>query len=455
MRELPIFLKDVKKVGLFGLGKTNLALAKILSERADVEFIIRSDNALDKSAVPQWLKIGGIYCGSGVCRDMREDVLFLSPSVKRSREELARAEASGICITSDAEVFFDTVRSDVYAISGSDGKSTTTELTRRLLSYGYKNVYKSGNCGEAMTPFALAEELGDAHVVELSSFTLEYLTPKTKRAVITGVSENHLDWHDGFEDYIKAKEHIYRRTDGAVIWADGEITRSFLKRYPAFAVLSRKYSDNELKRLGAPLRITAEGGAILVNGEEMIKISALKRKESHNVENMMSAMALAYGAYKKEELFDVARNFGGIEHRAESLGVFRGVEYIDSSVDSTPTRTVTTLIGLARPVILILGGKGKGLSYAPLAPHASKWAKAVILNGENRGEIKDALLSSGEFHPGDGRIYEAEGLEDAILLAKRLAVSKDTVLLSPASTSYDQFKNFEERSNKFKSIISN
>lgn len=454
MGKLPAYLKDVKKIGFFGLGTSNSEIAKIIAKQTNAEIILRSDGKVSQSELPHFLKNAKIYDGERSCEGIDEDVLILSPSVKRSRREIIDAKARGVRLTSDAELFFDTCRSDVFAVSGSDGKSTTTELASRLFASGYGAVHKSGNCGVAMTPFALSEESGDAHVVELSSFMLEYFEPRTRRAVITGISENHLDWHGSFDGYIRAKERIYRRTDGAVVWADGEITRGFLRKYPAYAVLSRKYTDEDLRPFGAEIRICVFGGEILINGEPVLKLSDIRRRESHNIENLMSAMALSYGYYGREELLSVAREFSGIGHRAESVGTFLGVEYIDSSIDSTPARTITTLKGLSRRVILLLGGRGKGLSYKPLAPHALRWASTVILTGENRGEIKRALEEC-ETHATSGtKIYEVEDFDEAVRTARDIARKGDTVLLSPASTSYDRFKNFEERSHQFRKIIS-
>ena len=449
MRGLPAYVKDTRKIGLFGLGLSNIGVAEFLSARGAYEFILRSDGEIKEENLPTSFKGYPRYSGKRALSSLTEELIFLSPSVNRRREDIKALAASGVRLSSDAELFFELVDSPVFAVSGSDGKSTTTRLASLLL--GGLGAVECGNCGRAMS---LALDSGaSAYAVELSSFMLDSLVPHSKRAVITSISENHLDFHGTPDAYVAAKENLYRGTDEPIIWAGRDFSESFIKKYPPFALLSTGLGYKELKMRGGELILTLEDGAILKNGERLIEISRLKRREKHNIENLMSAAALADGFYERERLFSVAESFGGIAHRAELVCVKDGVEYIDSSVDSSPARTATTLRGLAKRVILILGGRGKGLSYAPLVSCVGEYARAVILSGENAPEIKAALLSDDTLEKKGIPLYEMASLADAIRLAKEISTPSDTVLLSPASTSYDKFKNFEERAEYFKSLI--
>ena len=450
LKSLPSYVRNSRKIGLFGLGLSNTGVAEFLSVLGDYEFILRSDRAFDEGNLPKLLKGAVSHVGADAFACAEEDILFLSPSANRKREDIKRFAEGGVKLSSDAELFFELNDKPIFAVSGSDGKSTTTRITSLLLC-GTLFTEECGNCGRSMTQSLSSG--ADAYVTELSSFMLDAFIPKSKRAVITSISENHLDFHGSLDAYFSAKENLYKGTGEPVIWADKDFSEDFIKKYPPFALLSASRGHKELSRLGAELILTFENGRILRNGVPIIELSKFKRQERHNIENFMSAMALSDGYYGSEHLLAVARSFGGIAHRAELIAIKNGVEYIDSSVDSSPTRTATTLNGLKKRVILILGGRGKGLSYEPLIKPVCEYAKAVILTGENAEQIKKALLSCDAFSKGTIPIYECENLASAIDEAKELSRPSDTVLLSPASTSYDEFKNFEERANFFKKRI--
>ncbi len=451
MKNLPLFLKDVKKIGLFGLGKSNIGVAEFLSENTNAEFIIRSDKKINTALLPSGIKIAAVLTGERALAMPTEQALFLSPSAKRER--FSHFTSKGCKLTSDAELFFDLAEAPIFAVSGSDGKSTTTELAARLLKTSFPEVLKSGNCGDAMTPFAELERENAAHIVELSSFMLEYMIPKTRRAVITNISENHLDFHGSFEKYIAAKENLLKGTDEPIIWADCPISSELSKKYPPYALLSAKSGCNELSGIDSELKITLENGKININGLPVLPVCEIRRREEHNIKNLMSAIALTYGYFSDDAPRLISDGFEGIAHRCESIGIKDGVEYIDSSIDSTPIRCAATLTGLRRRVILILGGRGKGLSYAPLAAPVAKWAGAVIICGENAAEIESALIGDDGFAKSNIPIYRVGSFDTAILTAKSLAKRGDTVLLSPASTSYDRFENFEKKSARFKELI--
>ncbi len=441
-------LANCKSVGLLGLGVSNLGVLEFLKGFPDKNIIIRTERKEDKAQIPNAVKT---FIGENALADIREDILFLSPSARRGREEIKRAVKNGVIISSDAEAFFDLVNGSVFAVTGSDGKSTTCELSYRLLLSDSSNTYKSGNCGSSMLSALNFDGLNVNHIVELSSFMLEYMKPKLFRSVITNITENHLDWHGSYENYIRSKENILENSEECALWYDDEICISLAKRHKPSTLISEKHTAKELSAI-CDYAITLEGGRICECGTPILSIDKIKRKEPYNIKNFMSAAALCHGHYNRDALTELAQSFDGIEHRCKSLGLYAGIEYIDSSIDSTPERTRQTIAGLGKRVVLILGGRGKGLSYLPLIQPIKKYCEAVVICGENTREIKSALEGDKDVE-NSVPIYEKSTLEEATMLAGQLAVKCKRVLLSPASTSYNEFKNFEERGKTFQKYI--
>lgn len=202
-----------KKIGFFGLGKSNLDLLQTLPlERCEI--ILRSEGKIDRGTLPRKLLLPKILDGERAFLDIREDVLFLSPSVRRDRRELSDAVARGVVFSSDAELFFENARAPIYAVTGSDGKSTTATLAEKLLLKN-RNALLVGNIGQPM--FSSLSRNADCYVAELSSFMLSYITPKVRRAAITNITPNHLDWHSSFEEYKSVKLGIFREAEEKIL----------------------------------------------------------------------------------------------------------------------------------------------------------------------------------------------------------------------------------------------
>ncbi len=431
-------LKGGCRVGFFGLGSSNAALLDCLPlEKCRIT--IRCDRAIDLSKIPTGLRVERILSGKESCLDIDEDIIFFSPSVRRDRAELVRARERGVIFSSDAELFFEENKAPAIAVTGSDGKSTTATLIDLLLTAGGKKSTLIGNIGEAMT-----QNLGngsDFFVCELSSFMLTYLTPKVKAACITNITPNHLDWHKDYKEYRETKLSIAKNAERLIISDENTDIIG------AYGIISAERSLKELKSLyKAELYMTIEDGYICRSGERLIEISGVERKERHNLKNLMMAIAMTDGLVGQTEICEVARNFGGLRHRCEVVLSRGGVDYIDSSIDSTPARTAQTLLSLDRSVVIILGGRGKGLEYRELIPTLKKYAKKIVITGENAEEIYSAV--KGEL--------DAEmicGFEEAVIYGRECAESVGALLLSPASTSYDRFKNYAERGEVFKQIL--
>ena len=442
--------KAIGSVGLVGLGKSNLGvLSYLFRHHGGLEFTLRSSVPTEEND-PIFKRR---FFASEAFKDITEDILFLSPSVRRDIPELMRAENAGVILSSDAELFFDRATSDVYAVSGSDGKSTTTYLTSRLLGGAYKSVFPCGNIGEAMTPH-LDDREGSAQVTELSSFQLSYMKPKTKRAVITNITKNHLNWHKSFEEYIDAKRNILFRTDERIINFDCPVTRTLSRNFDIFAVFSKTMREEELKKkISAELYLTVSDGIIVASGEPLLDTKKIRVGGEYNILNFMAAISMSYGKCEKSDILGLAEEFGGLPHRCELICESDGVRYYDSSIDSSPKRCAATLSSFDKRVTVILGGRSKGLDFSELLPTLSDKAKRIVLTGECAEEIKEILDRDGCFSALGIPYDKISDFKDAVSFAARTAEPGDSVLLSPAATSYDSFKSFEERGEFFARII--
>ncbi len=442
--------KQIRSVGFFGLGKSNIALFNYLSENyGALSFTLRSDNE-----IPRPNGFGRVFFGSAARENITEELLFLSPSVRRDAPEFTAPCERGVIFSSDVEFFFENKKIPVFAVTGSDGKSTTAALAALMLSSDSGDFPASANIGLPMTSLLSREGLAGT-VAELSSFQLMDFRQKTERALITNLSENHLDWHTSLSEYENAKENLIRFAQKRIFNLDCPYNLRLSEKYPAYAVFSRKMSYGEMRR-----RITAnhyfylEDGYISESGSRLFEREKIKISGEHNLSNFLGAMALASELVTTEKMLWAAEKFEGLAHRTRLVGIYGGIAFYDSSIDSTPTRTATTLKSLSRPTVLILGGRGKKLSYEPLFPLPES-VKTVVLTGENRGELLDAFVRYGERAKECPNIFSEERFSDAVLLALKQASEGDAVLLSPASTSFDSFSDYKERGDTFSGIIKN
>ena len=361
-----------------------------------------------------------------------------------------RMSEAGTRLCSDAELFFALCDKPILAVSGSDGKSTTVTMTEAMLK---KSGVRALACGNLGVPFISALDGDyDCLVTEISSFTLEYLAPRSTRALITNVTENHLDWHGSFDAYIAAKENLIKNTEQAILSPDTEAAKALIEKHRPRGIFSGRYGFTELlRRYPFAERIyTSEGGYLSINGEAVIPVQNLAKKEAHNLKNALSAIALTDGLFNTGGGIEALSDFSAPSHRSEIVAVAGGVRYVDSSIDSSPARTSVTLSAMPRNTHIILGGRGKGLSYAPLIPPLLHTSGAIIICGENREEIAATVGGVTALRE---RMMLCDTLFSAVMAAVRIAGRGDTVLLSPASTSFDAFSNFEERGNKFKEYV--
>ncbi len=449
MKERFIFRgKEIKSVGFFGFGTSNRALYEHIGKRySGVEFILRLDGDIAYQE-----GFSKCFTSADSRREINEDILFLSPSVRRDCPEFAAAEARGTILCSDVEFFFEMKKIPVFSVTGSDGKSTTVTLASLMLTDTLGSFPASANIGEAMISLIDRRDVLGT-VAELSSFQLMGFAPKSERALITNITENHLDWHKSFYEYISAKENVLKRAEKRIFNLDSHISSHFLKKYPAFALYSARLTYKEMKDgFIAENYFSVEDGFVLASGERLFPTEDILLKGEYNLYNALAAVALTWEIASKRSVLKTLRSFSGLSHRRALIGTFDGISFYDSSADSTPTRCAKTLSAMSEPTVLLLGGRGKRLSYSPLFP-LPRTVKAIVITGENRDELRRALFTERDILYGKIPVFCAEDFEDAVIRAIECACSGDAVLLSPAATSFDCFKNYKHRANTFCEIV--
>ncbi len=430
-------MKDVKKIGFLGFGRSNRALFDYISSEFSIDTVIRDERkTIDCNISGARLLLGE------KCFDFAgEDIIFLSPSVRRDRACVARLAELGAVFSSDAELFFSQGLKNVLAVTGSDGKSTTSALAGAMLAGSNMKTFVAGNFGLPMTP--LSENKDAYFVTELSSFMLSYIKPHSRRALITNITPNHLNWHSSLEEYALAKENILINAKERVLSYDCPYSRELIKKLDTYAVFSVKTPFNELKRaVNANTYCTFESGVLLKNGKSVIEREKFPPLGIHNVKNALAAICLTDGICDADAAKGALSEFRGLDHRCKNIYSACGIDFYDSSIDSSPERTRATLEVFDKPVTLILGGRDKGLDYEPLRDAVANHAGAVILCGENAKRLGKFLENSRVPCP---LVYVSD-YREAVLRAFDFGLD---VLLSPASTSYDRFLNFEERGKAF------
>jgi UDP-N-acetylmuramoylalanine--D-glutamate ligase len=396
--------------------------------------------------------------GENYLEGLCEDVLLKSPGIRPDVPEISAAVKNGSVLTSEMEIFLAFCPCKVYAITGSDGKTTTTTLVSEILKKERElagksgRVYLGGNIGTPLLPFIREMTADDAAVVELSSFQLFAMEAEIDTAIVTNVTPNHLNWHIDMQEYIDSKAKIFaRQSAGArlVLNAENDVTRGFLAgREERTTMFSSKGSS------GYEREIFLEGEEVFYrDGGKLTRVLSrgdIKLPGMHNVENYMAAIAALWGEVSEEAFLAVARNFGGVAHRIELVREHCGVKYYNSSIDTSPTRTEAALRSFKEKLIVIVGGYDKHIPLEPLVPLLTEKAKFVSATGATGEKIMKLLLDSG--YPCDKIVYTKE-FDGAFRAAVNAANEGDTVILSPACASFDAFKNFETRGNCFKELV--
>lgn len=409
-----------------------------------------------------------LVTGDGYLEDLCEDVIFRSPGLRPDLPAFREAVQRGAVLTSEMELFLELTPTPVLAVTGSDGKTTTTTLVGEFLKAeakktGRGRVYVGGNIGTPLLPHVFEMTEDDVAVVELSSFQLQTLAISPIRAALTNITPNHLNWHTDMEEYIRAKTNIFRHPQNRVLTVNAEnaVTRDLGQNAPQTVAWfssekTRPEAFHGLCKEGDLAFYARDGRILRYDGRSetaVLDVGKIILPGKHNLENYMTAIALTDGYVSAESIAEVAKSFRGVAHRLERVRVLDGVTYYNSSIDSTPTRTAAALSALREKPIVICGGYDKKIPFAPLADVLCERAKAVVLTGATASSIRQALLEREEARDGRLPIYTEPCFSDAVLRARALAKSGDTVLLSPACASFDAFRNFEERGDTFRRLV--
>ena len=442
-----------KTVAVIGIGVSNEPLIRLLLERGIAVTACDKKDRAALGALGDELEAAGCHLqlGEGYLRGLKQDVIFRTPGMRPDLPELLEAVANGAQLTSEMEVFFDVCPCPMIAITGSDGKTTTTTIVAELLKAAGKNVHLGGNIGHPLLAETGDMKADDIAVLELSSFQLMTMKRSPGIAVVTNISPNHLDVHKDYQEYIDAKENIFTHQsvkDITVFNADNEVTAEEATRAKGHVRLFSRRTELED---GVFLR----GEEIISrqNGQErcVMTVSDIKLPGVHNIENYLAAIAAVDGMVPDETIKTFAQSFGGVEHRIELIRTRNGVRWYNDSIASSPNRTIAGLKAFSEKVILIAGGKDKGISYDELGPVLNEHVKLLILCGATGGVIRRSTEQAENY--AGLEIVDVEDYQEAVRLADSRSGEGDVVILSPASTSFDRFANFMERGRVFKEIV--
>ncbi len=445
-----------KKIAMCGIGISNTPLImRFLELGAKVYACDRRTRDLIGDTAAEIERAGAeLRLGENYLDNLEVDIIFRTPGMNWNLPELEDARKKGIAVTSEMEVFFDLCPATIFAVTGSDGKTTTTTLISKMLEAEGKNVFVGGNIGKPLLPEIESITEDDFVVVELSSFQLISMRKSPDVAVVTNVAPNHLDVHKDMDEYVECKKNIIMHQNAfsrTVLNRDNEITEGFRK-------------DVRGQSLGFSMERQLNNGA-WINDEGMLYMSyrgmdlpIINKKEiallgEHNVANYLTAIAAVWGYVGVDSIKQVAREFGGVEHRIELVREVDGVKYYNDSIATSPTRTIACLKAFDRKIHLIAGGYDKHIPFEPMVPYILEKVEKLYLCGATADKIENAVKEDGKYN-GSPEIIRVKDINEAVSLASKNAKAGDIVALSPACASFDSFPNFAARGNYFKEIVS-
>ena len=480
---------------VLGYGVSNRPLVEWLISHGARSVTVRdqrSSEDMEKSGDTARLDALGVQliCGEGYLGNLTEGIIFRSPGIRPRLSEIQAAVAAGAVLSSEMELFLALTEAKVIAISGSDGKTTTTTVTSLILEEACKRrgtgkVYRGGNIGTPLLPFAEDMTPEDFAVVEQSSFQLMTMGEGAgvTRGALTNITPNHLNWHTDMAEYITAKTHLLGGEippEAAVLNARDENTRRTgetlttpVTWFTGARDLPRGYLPDTVNPARGDTAVYEREGSIMIavpteNGvteTPVLDVSRIRIPGRHNVENFMIAIALTHGYAQPADVGAVADSFLGVPHRLELVREIPreggAIRFYNSSIDSSPTRTLAALSAMTemntregrRAPIVICGGQDKHVPFDPLAEGLCRHASRVIVTGEARDQILTALHSCPDFDPARLPVTVIPDYREAMRTACETASDGDTVLLSPACTSFDAFRNFAERGEVFREMV--
>ncbi len=438
-----------KRILVLGMGVSNRPLVRLLLQRGlDVTACDKTprekldDEILEFERMGAKLKLGDAYL-----EDLEGDVVFRTPGMRPDLPQIKRLLDGGAVLTSEMEAFFEVCPCTILAVTGSDGKTTTTTLISEMLKHSGKRVWLGGNIGNPLLADVPNMTEDDYAVLELSSFQLLTMRQSAHIAVVTNLAPNHLDMHKNMAEYVSAKKNVFSHQtaeDKVVLNLDNEYTRAFAaKANGAVEFFSRKSKPEH--------GCFFDGETIFYNGKPIMKRSDIRIPGLHNVENYMAAICAVADLVSPEDMLAVAREFPGVEHRIEFVRELRGVKIYNDSIATSPSRTTAGLRSFDQKVILIAGGYDKHIPFDALGSEICRHVKLLVLCGATAGMIEDAVRFAPEQEKPE--IITLTDFRKAVETAVSRAVPGDIVTLAPACAAFDQFKNFMERGKTFKKIV--
>lgn len=472
LSEYKEFLKG-KSAAVIGVGISNVPLIEFLVNNG-VKVTARDGKSFEEICevfpVVSELRDRGVefITGKQYLDDIKEDIIFKSPGIRCDVDEIKAAVENGSLITSEMETFLSLCPSKIIAVTGSDGKTTTTTLIAKILEASGKKVHLGGNIGRPLLSEIEKIEPEDFTVLELSSFQLHTVNRFENKglpfarltfpdvAVVTNVSPNHLNWHTDMDEYVESKRALYAfmGEKGVLVTNCGnDITTNFSAEASRNGHKVRLFSA---KNNSGNLHLV--GDDIYYGIKHILNTGDILLPGKHNIENYMAAIGATYDFVTSEDVKKVATTFGGVEHRLEYVDTVMGVKFYNSSIDSSPARTLAALGAFGneykRRIVLILGGKDKNLDFTELADVICQKVKAVFISNDTEDKkVQNTIKNSENYDSEKLPIEECAGFDDAFGKASAFAENGDIVLLSPAMTSFDEFRNFEMRGKRFKELV--
>ena len=470
MNSIEFFLKfKNKKCEVLGFGLSNKPLVKLLLG-AGAHVCVRDKNTkiLDDPTIATEYA-GAKFClGESYLDALDGDFIFRSPGIRHDLPEIKKVIQNGATLTSEMEEFFYATPSKIFGITGSDGKTTTTTLTHLFMDAmakksGRGKAYVGGNIGQPLLPLVSDMTGDDVSVVELSSFQLMTMKKCPERALITNITPNHLNWHPDMDEYIEAKCNIFMRGGcrHIVLNADNEVTREIARNTDIDTVyFSSHKSEYEAivheHKFGSLALYIRDGYIVASYGkgeEKILEIEKILIPGLHNVENYMAAIALTWGFVDRDVIEEIATTFPGVRHRLELVREKDGVKYYNGSIDSSPTRTAAALSALKGGIVAICGGYDKNIPFDTLASTLTEKVRAVVLTGDTMEKIYAEIEKCPTYSKEKLTVIRQPDFDLAVQKASEIAVRGESVILSPACASFDRFKNFEERGDRFCDLV--
>ena len=448
---------DGKQVAIIGMGVSNIPLLDYFYDK-NAKVTVFSTNALSDEIMAKINKYRyEVELGEdNLSRLKGFDIIFRSPSALPTKHEFQSAVKKGAILTSEIEMVLKLAPCKIIGVTGTEGKTTTTSLIYEICKKAGYNCFLGGNIGKPIFTKINQMKPEDIVILELSSFQLMGMTVSPNIAVVTNIFPDHLNVHKSYEEYQDAKKSIFRNQteEGIVILnKDNEITEKF-----ADEVKGKVIFFSSTKKLKNGYVYDREDGFIkkCTDGkcEKILNKNDIKLRGIHNYENICAALAATETVASKEAQIEAVKNFKGVEHRLEFVREIDGIKYYNDSIGTSPASTIAGLNAFDENIILLAGGSDKGLDYKEIGEVIAKKVGTLILTGPTAQKIEEATKQALSEEK-NIEIIHTNNLEESVKVAKEKAKEGDIVLLSPASASFDAFKNFEERGNYFKTLVNN